>query len=343
MKILVLCKASANIGLGHLIRSRTFAQSLHQQGLEATVDFVVVGDSLANNLLQNFLYPFQHYQEENQVTLKEQYDLAFFDTIHLAEDLLSAIKQRSKLCISLSPIFDHMGKMDLLFNRTKYIRSTYENLPIHKYLGLEYTLIQPNCTKINSLVYQANLDRVNFPIALSMGGGDAPNKTLRFLRSLKKCKIPATFWVMLGEGYGHSYDELIQEIKADSTHEIILAKTNQSMWHILSNCVLAILPGGITSYEAIYAGLPAINIVDQERSYFLIKEPEEKKACFYGGLLNDQSLMALNRQIEHLYQHREQLLDIHQSAQNLIDDRAGERIMAICQQHLSASVASADH
>lgn len=326
--------------MGHLIRSRTFAQAIVKERADLEIEFVVIGDRLVHNLLQGQPFPVVHFEEGEKVLLGEKYDLAFFDTIHLAPILFAAIKQKSNLCISLSPIFDHMPDVDILFNRTRYIREEYEQLSIHKYLGLEYTLIQPNCTKINSLVYQANLDRVNFPIAISMGGGDAPNKTLRFLRSLKRCSIPATFWVMLGEGYGHSYDELIQEIKKDSTHEIILAKTNQSMWHILSNCVLAILPGGITSYEAIYAGLPAINIVESEKSYFLLQEPEEKNACFYGGILSDETLENLNTTIESLYENRTQLLAIHESAQNLIDDQAGKRILELCQKHLTTLITS---
>ncbi len=321
--------------MGHLIRSRTFAQAIVKERADLEIEYIAIGDNLVSSLLQNLAVPVSYYSTEKEVKISGNYDLAFFDTIHLNDDLFLKIKESSALCISLSPIFDHMPKVDILFNRTRYILPEYEALSIHKYLGLEYTLIQSNCTKINPLLYQANLDRVNFPIALSMGGGDAPNKTLRFLKSLKKCKIPATFWVMLGEGYGHSYDELIQEIKKDSTHEIILAKTNQSMWHILSNCVLAILPGGITSYEAIYAGLPTINIVDNPMSYFLLQEPEERKACFYGGILNDETLDKLNTTIESLYEDRSQLLSIHQAAQNLIDDRAGIRILKICQTHLA--------
>ena len=36
----------------------------------------------------------------------------------------------------------------------------------------------------------------------------------------------------------------------------ILAKTNRSMWRVLGNCSLAILAGGVTSYEAAFAGCP---------------------------------------------------------------------------------------
>src|SRR5690606_13803362 len=101
------------------------------------------------------------------------------------------------------------------------------------FASLDYAIIQENCKNIRTSAYEDNLELQHFPIAISMGGGDAANKTLSVLRSLKKCPVPATFWVMLGEGYKHSFDKLVNEIISDSKHEIILARANKSMWQIL--------------------------------------------------------------------------------------------------------------
>ena len=66
------------------------------------------------------------------------------------------------------------------------------------------------------------------------------------------------------EGYNHSYQSLVDVINRNNRHEIILAKTNRSMWEILSNCNVAILAGGLMLVESIYAGLPSINIFEKE-------------------------------------------------------------------------------
>jgi spore coat polysaccharide biosynthesis predicted glycosyltransferase SpsG len=162
-----------------------------------------------------------------------------------------------------------------------------------------------------------------------MGGGDATNKTLAVLTSLKKCKVPATFWVMIGEGYRYSFDKLVDEIRGDTFHEIILAKTNQSMWQILKNCVLGILPGGITTYEAVYAGLPTINFFESENQQFLIDELVMHNAVFNMGVYSEEKLTEVSTLIETLYYNKKKLLQMHVSTKSLIDGRGSLRIFQI--------------
>ena len=330
MKVVIICKASPTTGFGHLIRSRTLANAIYDDRRISDLHFIAIGSKHISNLLPADKYTVDTYNDAAEVQLQANYDLAFFDCLSIEQEILQAIKSRCNTLVSLSPIFSEMDQMDLFFNRTKNTSESIMKLPIEKHLGLEYTLIQESCQKIPTAVYENNLDQDRLPIAISMGGGDAPNKTLRFLRSLKNCDVPVTFWVMLGEGYGHSYDELIEVVKGNTKHEIILAKTNQSMWQILRNCVLAILPGGITTYEAVYAGLPAINILDDASSYFLIEELENEKACFYGGALSDQTLDNLNKTLSHLYNNRLELINMHLKAKHLIKGRGGKEILDVC-------------
>jgi spore coat polysaccharide biosynthesis predicted glycosyltransferase SpsG len=160
-----------------------------------------------------------------------------------------------------------------------------------------------------------------------MGGGDANNKTLELLKGLTHCNVPATFWVMLGEGYKHSLDELTDQIRKDAKHEIILAKTNSSMWHILANCVLAILPGGITSFEAVRAGLPSINFFDTPEQEYLIKEICENNAAFNFGKYSTQTINEISLFIEQLYYNRKTLLKMHVDSKGLIDGNGAIRII----------------
>ncbi len=141
--------------------------------------------------------------------------------------------------------------------------------------------------------------------------------------------------MLLGEGYQHSYNDLINVIKKDSGHEIILAKTNRSMWQILKNCILAILPGGITTYEAAYAGLPTLNLLTDDSSRFLIRELEENEVCIYEGLINDDNLSKLNNTIEYLYHNRKKLLEMHLNTKGLIHGNSAQLILENCKKILS--------
>ncbi len=327
MKILFLCKASSKIGLGHLIRSRSLATQILQQAPNIQLEFKVIGEPLVKRLLFDVAFNYEIYANEESCVIEGRYTVCFFDMIKASNSFFETASSQADLTVSLSPVFDKMSRVDILINRTRYHNLKEDDLPKHIFASLDYAIIQENCKNIRTSAYEDNLELQHFPIAISMGGGDAANKTLSVLRSLKKCPVPATFWVMLGEGYKHSFDKLVNEIISDSKHEIILARANKSMWQILKNCILAILPGGITTYEAAYAGLPTLNIFNNESNRFLIRELEEAGVCLYHGIDSEENLINLNKTIESLYHNRKQLMEMHLNTKGLIKGNSAQKIL----------------
>jgi spore coat polysaccharide biosynthesis predicted glycosyltransferase SpsG len=333
MKILFICKASTEMGFGHLFRSRTLAEVANN---EHEVNFFVIGSEVVRKLLWNVKFNVHIISEENELYkyVAEKFDVIIFDMMYMNEDLVLHLKNKSLISVSISPIFNHMSKMDILFSRTKYTGNDHEVKGIKTYLGLKYTIIQKACKRINTNIFRQNLIRKNFSVAISMGGGDAANNTLTLLETLKNFKLPTTFWVLLGEGYTHSYDCLVNTISKNHNQEIILAKTNSSMWYLLSNCVMAILSGGVTTYEAAYAGLPTINMHESERQFFLIKELVEEGISINGGLMNGENLLKLYEQLEEFYNNRKKLLEMHKNSKKVIDGKGSERIIKIIEKEL---------
>ncbi len=327
----VFCKASSKIGLGHLIRSNSFINQVLEKQTKLAVNFYLIGDKSLLKLIKNS--NIQVYCVENEVEiipLLKPSSISIIDMLEMEVNTLTIIKNSTSRTVILSPIFNHFEMIDFYFGRTKYLNfepSNYPNLKI--YAGFEYAIIQKNCTPISSGVYEENLKNINFPIAISMGGGDAHNKTLEVLKALKKCKVNATFWVMVGEGYKHSFDDLIDEIRNDTSHEIILAKTNSSMWNILKNCVLGILPGGVTSFEAVYAGLPTINFFERESQQFLLQELVEHQVTLNFGLYSTETLEKVSSAIEKLYLSKKDLLQMHINTKFLIDGEGANRVFEI--------------
>ena len=336
MRVLFVCKASTEIGLGHLIRSRSLAAGLNRLGA-LVIDFVLIGDpsliSLVNGYVQNKIT----LDHEKDLTLKNTYDIAFVDMLEMNAETLGRIRQRATRIACLSPIFNRMDQVDILFSRTRY-QPVAEPGPGQLYAGPDYAIIQSDCGKIGAGEYEKTLESGTFPIAICMGGGDAPNKTLKILRTLKNCAVDATFWVMLGEGYRHSYDELIAEIKINKRHEIILARTNKSMWQVLRNCAVGIFSGGVTSYEAAFAGLPAINLIDQTEKYFLIRELVENDACWCLGQSFEESLNSLNEHLEGIHNNHNALMKMHIDSKQLISGNASEKIFAACSDSIGPNV-----
>lgn len=326
LKVLFICRGSIKDGLGHVIRSRRVADVLRRYGM---VKLVIIGDESAENLLVNRDLDYLITSHEQHALNHFQHfgpDVVIFDLTRFDETLFEEIRRASRV-VSLSPIFNCLHRVDLIFHRTQVRGQTWptsEGGPLIR-CGLEYAIIGDHCQKIPEAVYRANLEHDALAVAISMGGADAANKTLAVLNKVKDVSEKVLFWVLLGEGYNHSYEELVRCVRG-SKHEIILAKTNDSMWRILNTCALAILASGTTTYEAAYAGLPSINTLEAEDQFFLIQELVEKGAATFAGYTFEESLRTMRGLISRYSRHREELLRMHLNCRGLIDGHAAERV-----------------
>jgi spore coat polysaccharide biosynthesis predicted glycosyltransferase SpsG len=325
-RTLFVCRGSAGDGLGHVIRTREVVAAADSL-LDPTL--LVVGDDLPTALLDGSSFRWSIVPDERalvEATSGVDWDAVVFDAVSFGNETVRTLSGDA-LKASLSPIFSHLPQMDLAFNRTRYDGEgeAVDGPGIH--YGLEYAIVRRDCRRIATGVFADHLDEDIIAIAISMGGADAPNRTLDVLDALRPIESPATFWVLLGEGYAHSYRSLVDSVQRDRRHEVILAKTNRSMWRILRNCSLAILAGGVTSYEAVFAGLPSVNVLADPADRFLIREPVELGAAFEGGTFADPDLTTLRETVERLIGDREELLRVHRASRGLVDGRGARRVV----------------
>lgn len=324
MNFTLICKGGVNTGLGHLHRTISFVEGAKEF---SNFNVIAILDKGLERIFKdvsnvNFIYKDKDLSSALNSIVNET-DTCIIDMIELPVNERRVIRNRYKRIVSLSPVFNDYSIIDVLFTRF----SEY-NYPanIKVYSGLKYSIFNSYCREISEEEYQKTLNEKPLTIAISMGGVDAPNKTLEILKSLVKLEIDLTIWVLLGEGYSHSYQNLVDIIRKDSTHEIVMAKTNRSMWKILSNCSLAIFAGGLTTFEAIYAGLPTINIFEKEIHQSIISnELIEKNVSINLGLLNLNTLEKLNEQLTLFYYNRVELLKMRQNSKGLLDKQGAVR------------------
>ncbi|NNE27748.1 MAG: hypothetical protein HKN09_12960 [Saprospiraceae bacterium] len=321
MKISIICKASKQEGLGHLIRSLSLADYIHQYHPQIDIQLILITDLRLNSKLEGRTYN-TIITEALSTDDLNPCDCMILDMLSLSDTLMQGIRAHTNKIVSISPIFDQMHNCDLLIHRTQYLNPAH-TIDIDVISGLEYSIIRQDCKVIPTDVYTYQLQHDPFNIGICMGGTDPDNKTLALLQQLRHITEPAVFWVLLGESYHHRYNELIDVIRKDSYHEIILAKTNKSMWHILRNTSMAILTGGLTSYEAAYAGLPAINYFKDDSKSFLIKELEERKMCL--GTTYDLDNIAAS--ISSYITRKDHLQSVHAHCRKVFDRNPIENVM----------------
>jgi spore coat polysaccharide biosynthesis predicted glycosyltransferase SpsG len=327
-RALFVCRGSVQDGMGHVTRSLAVALEMSRH---AKVKFVVLGDNYVNNLLVGRGLDYQIIGRNDSIisTLNGfQPEVVFLDMLTIDQPEFDAV-QSMAMTVSLSPIFDQQGRVDMIFSRAtpEHLLSTYENSGPVLRSGLDYAVINEHCIRIPEETYAANLEHRSLAVAISMGGADASNKALRVLQSVKRVPSRMVFWVLLGQGYVHSYQSLVDCMSDSPQHEIILAKTNESMWRILGTCSFAILGSGVTTFESAFAGLPSINILEEVRQEFLTRDLVENRVCLSASYPMDDALSTINESLTYFDDNRDELLEMHRRSKLLIDGQGVKRII----------------
>ncbi len=324
MRLAVICHGSTRAGLGHLFRARSFAKYSRNQ--TPTRVFAILEEGLENTFYDiNDITGF-HYDQTSVYTDVAEFkpDVIVFDMLEVESDLFEKLEQLQTLKVSISPIFNRMDQIDMRFLRSKY----YEPIDsVETYGGLKYAIVNEYCKRVPLSTFKRNLSQDYLPIAISMGGSDAPNKTLKVIEKLSKFQHELMIWVVLGEGYSHSYTELVKTGKEGHQHEIILAKASKSTWDIMGNTVLTILAGGLTSVESVIAGIPSINIFERsEHMELMARELNDHGISLSTHLFSDESLDELLEKLDYLYFNRSELLNLRRKLQGVVDQKGPERV-----------------
>ena len=323
LRVMFLCRASTKDGFGHLFRCHSLIEAVPE-----AVDLYLVILGAPNQFLttRQLSSPAQVItRDEDSIALADEIkpDVLIFDLNNLDKGVFS-ILSKGRFTVCLSPLFEHISRVSQVFHRTTYLPGEIQGPQV--YAGLDYAITSYNCQPIPDSVYREHLYEPQLSVGISMGGGDAPNNTLEVLKSLLKFPDEAIFWVFLGVGYSHSYDLLVEEGHSNQRHEVVLVKTNQSMWRVLKNCHLVILSGGITSYDAIYAGMPAVNLLQSSGHSFLFRELVEQGVCFCPGLFDSKTLEMLPSFLSDINENRDRLWKMHVDSQKLLDGKGSHRV-----------------
>lgn len=325
MRMRVICRGSSELGLGHLIRARSFARAALSAGHEVELAAIVapeLEELLADAPCATCCVP------DDAALLRtgggRPWDVVVYDLTVLERCAFEATAASGLVTASLSPVFEHMAEVDACFTRGLAVRAA---AGVRLYAGLEYAVFSERCVPIDDAAYSAALALPELSVAVCMGGGDAANKTLTVLSALASLDAPCTIWVLLGEGYAHCYNALVGATRGRMRHEVILAKTNRSMWRVMGNCAVAVLAGGLTTIEAVYAGLPSVNLFERTEHREMVSELASRGVCVDGGLFSDESLERTLSALRTFAADRAALAGMRRRTRGLIDARGGQRVV----------------
>lgn len=324
-RVAFVVRASIEDGLGHLVRSLSVLLEMHSI---ARVHLFLLGDKSGHHLVDDARIEWTDCPSDEQcarMVFITQPDVIVFDTLNFNHDLFRQLAGNA-VTVSLSPIFSCMSGVDHLFHRTVHEdpgwRET-DTLP-NIYKGLKYTILPSWLKRISTKRYREYLNERKLSIAISMGGTDAPNRTLALLKKLSRYPQRLVLWVALGDAYTHSYEELLR-CANENRQEIILLKSNESMWRVLRNASLVICSGGLTTYESAFVGIPSINILQKSEWAYLFEELASKNVCYILNPSEDAIEKASDLVFE-LVGDRDRLMCMHKFSKHLIASGGSRRI-----------------
>ncbi len=336
----VFCvRVSMRDGLGHLVRSLAVLREVRKL---ASTHLLVLGDGVGEHLITDAAIDFTRCESDEEAAfLAQQFAprVIVFDMLRFDPAAFRRLERVATL-VSLSPQFNQMNRVHYLFHRTTHEHPEWRNQHTFPriYKGLEYTVLPPGLRRVSTAAYREHLEEERLGIAISMGGSDAPNVTLSLLREFGKTNLRLVIWVALGDAYAHSYDDLL-DCAASNRQEVILLKSNESMWRVMKNASLVLCAGGLTTYEAAFVGLPTINLIRQSDWQYLFDELVISGASFVLPPTPESIRDAVSL-VGALDAHRLRLLRCHLSTKGLIADGGAMRIASTLAALLSRAAAA---
>jgi len=334
VRFLVVCRGSDREGLGHLYRARSFAR---EAALRHDVRLVAIADRRYASLFDGMEGGCEFVSDDAGVppaVAAFHPHVVVLDVLDLARPVYDALRGGGRLVVSISPIFAWMSDVDVLVTRGKAPEGL-EGPRVHS--GLRYAIFNDFCEPIPDDVFERAVSNPVLPVAVGMGGTDHANQTLAALRVLVQATRPCSFWVTVGDGYGHSYDALNAVARGVTRHEIVIARTNRTMWRVIGNCAVAVLSSGLSTLEAVYAGIPVISVKRRDPANQVNADYE--RLLLQGGSFDDDSHSQIADIIDRLHADRGALRLARQAFKGVLDGHGAARAVEVIEREATSGPA----
>jgi UDP-2,4-diacetamido-2,4,6-trideoxy-beta-L-altropyranose hydrolase len=276
--ILIRADASTQIGVGHIMRCLTLADSLRNHGCDVIFmcqellgnlcDFleekefqvcrIAIDNQKTESLLQLELSQITNIINQSKLTI----DWLIIDHYKLDVKWESKIRPFVSKIMVIDDLANRVHDCDLLLDQNPY--NNYKNRYQHlvstsclQLLGLDYLLLRSEFTNKSNPPKQKTAIAQN--ILITMGGTDSRNITCWLIEALEYLRIPLSIRIVVGAGCPHINKIKLAASKA-TLHEISVERSVTNISELMIWSDLAICAGGFTTYELAFMGVPTIVI-----------------------------------------------------------------------------------
>ncbi|MBC8283116.1 MAG: hypothetical protein H8E32_04825 [Nitrospinae bacterium] len=321
-KVKILCQASFNHGMGHLIRQIHIAKELQKHDIK--ISFCIPEFSAAATILKenNFSYSMvDKFDSSSQIKI-DKTDWVMLDIQDTTLSLIQSLRKRSEKIISFEDQGEGRNHVDILIDCNLNISDAKNITSKTKTLfDLDYSVLAPEFEKFH-------LEKRKFPdqiqsLLITFGGTDPHNITLELAK-----QIPNHFKTTLIAGPGFQNLKELRELKKS---HFSIQENIQNMASVLASHDAVFCSGGVTLHEAMCVGTPAFVISQVAHQEVKAKAAEKTGAAIN---LGQASSWSTNR-LDEIFKIDEQTLQgMSVAGKQCIDGkglkRVVEAILSIC-------------
>lgn len=301
MNIIFRFNAGGEWGHGHLYRDIALISKLSEIGYEC---FAIINKemSLETKLLEKkvtytTVNEYESYEEciyaIESFNLKGE-SIIFFDRLNSEKDYYKLIRKRGYRIISYDDDGDYCLDADIIIKSRPIIKENRKDI----FAGYDYQVIRDEFSiyHFKEKVYPEKGRKV----LIHFGGTDPLGLLARTYECLCGCSEEIQFLFISGSG---SFDEALS-IEINNKSNMAYIKTSNDFAKDLYEADVAILSGGVTSYECGTVGTPMILVAQNDDQKLTQDLLEEAVGCYNLGIGSDCAFSRLGEKLMNILDNR---------------------------------------
>jgi len=331
-KIIFRTDGGGNVGLGHLSRCLSLAESLKEKGIKCVfatkdIDSKIGGMIVSNGHLIEKLPSEISLEEDLNLTINLikniRPDLVITDSYEIDQSYLEQLKKLNIILMSIDDLAKLHFCSDIVLNQN--IGAQNSDYSIEKYtkllLGPEYALLRKKARDKQGL---KEIKEIAKNILITLGGTDPDNQTLKIVKALKDIKNNIVVTVIMGPHY--QYEELLRK-EIGVSNQFFLVSDPQDICDLMEKADMAVSAGGSTCYELAYLGVPNIIMVMADNQKKIAEELDSYGISINLNWFEDVTEEYIKKAGENLIKDRNKREKMSTKGRKLVDGRGVERVV----------------
>jgi len=320
VRVSILCKASHRDGLGHLKRQVHLATALRERG--ADISFFIRDYPPAREILTDHHFPFTVLDDYSKLSekLPPHVDLLILDINDTDAAWIQGLKSPARKIAGFEDLGSGRAHLDLLIDCNLKPNDRSPNLAkVRTLFGWPYVLLHPEFETYHRR-------QKHFPEKLSsalvtLGGTDPGQLTLPVAEAIVKARPTIALTLLAGPGFTERNS---LEGFAQGRPEVRLLSSISHLAEILYSHDAVFCSGGITFFETLCVGTPALVISQVDHQARQACAMEAQGAAFYLGSAESWDPDCMEKILSLEVSSRRSM---SRSGKSLVDGRGLKRIL----------------